>query len=395
MTVCVISTVGTSVFSRFGEALRSEAVTFGRRTDVDVQQIRRGTRFEGVELYERTLNHLRAEAQSADALERIGQASAELNSLVHLLDGSGGRSDQLHFLASDTPDGVLAARVIADFASEFFHIETAQVHIIDGLQVANGRQFQQDGVRNLIGTIYDLLEKAPAGTYQRVLNPTGGFKGVVPYLTLIGMIEADTEISYIYERSPELIRLGRVPLDFNYQVVKEAYPALKAAESEFVSEAELRELLHMDDRALFSSHPAWSFFDQTLDGGAIHFSLNGLGVIALKNIGEIDRMPVYLSQQAAKRLDNAPEGSEDRRGFIKILEAIHDAGLRESNHHLYPNEANAPVYKLGRQAQRAFYDDNGERILILEFAVHINETEYDVAPRSLKNYGEYRRWEGK
>lgn len=395
MAVCVISTVGTSVFFRFGEAIRSDAATFGERTDVDMDTIRRGTHFEGRELYNRTLNHLRAEAQSDQATARIGEASAELNSLVHILGGAGTRSDQLHFLASETPDGVLAARIIADFCHEFFQIESSTVHSIPGLQVSDGRRFQQDGVRNLIGVIYDILNRAPAGTYRRVLNPTGGFKGVVPYLTLIGMIESDAEISYIYERSPELIRLGRVPLDFNYKVVKEAYAALKAAEAELVSESEFRQLLNLDEGVPLSGHPAWAFFDQLVQDGDTWFLLNGLGVIALRNVGEIDRMPVYLSFEAAKRFDSAPDGSEDRRAFVKILDNIHDAGMRESNHHIYANKANATVYKLNRQAQRAFYDDNGKRILILEFAKHINETEYDVVPAALKNYSEYRRWEGK
>ena len=200
MAICVISTVGTSVFGRFGDALRNEAAAFRRRTDVDLERIRRSTQFDGQELYTRTLNLLHAEAQSDQPEVRIGDASAELNGLVHILDGKGNRSDQLHFLASDTPDGVLAARVVADFAREFFSIETSKVHVISGLQVDDGRRFQQDGVRNLIGVIYDILKGAPAGTYRRVLNPTGGFKGVVPYLTLIGMIESDTEISYIYAR---------------------------------------------------------------------------------------------------------------------------------------------------------------------------------------------------
>ena len=395
MAICVISTVGTSVFGRFGDALRNEAAAFRRRTDVDLERIRRSTQFDGQELYTRTLNLLHAEAQSDQPEVRIGDASAELNGLVHILDGKGNRSDQLHFLASDTPDGVLAARVVADFAREFFSIETSKVHVISGLQVDDGRRFQQDGVRNLIGVIYDILKGAPAGTYRRVLNPTGGFKGVVPYLTLIGMIESDTEISYIYERSTEMIRLGRVPLDFNYEVVRSAYPALRAAEAELVSESELRDLLGLNESVPLTNHPAWSFFQQIVEEGVPWFLLNGLGVIALKNVGELDRTPVYLSRQAAKRFDDSPEGSEDRRAFAKILNAIHDPGLRDSNHHLYPNKANAPVYKLSRQAQRAFYWDFGDYVLLLELTKHTNETDYDITPGQLKDYDRYRLWEGK
>jgi len=103
-----------------------------------------------------------------------------------------------------------------------------------------------DGIRVLIATIYRILKNAPAGTFTRVINPTGGFKGVVPYLTLIGMIEPDIEMSYIYERSAELITLGRIPLQFDFDVLESAYPALKKCDEDFVAESELKELLALD-----------------------------------------------------------------------------------------------------------------------------------------------------
>lgn len=213
MPISIISTTGTSVFSQAGKSIQEEWQTFNKGTNVNLQSIQRGTpNFDGYDLYYRTLQYLHGESRSKDAVTAIRKASAELNSLSHILARSErNRSDQLHFLASETPDGILAARVVADFAKEYFGIETSVVHLIDGLQVSDGRKFQLDGIRVLIATIYEVLKEAPAGTYTRVINPTGGFKGVVPYLTLIGMIEADIEISYIYERSSELITLDVSP----------------------------------------------------------------------------------------------------------------------------------------------------------------------------------------
>lgn len=395
MPICVISTTGTSVFSNASADLQTEWKSFRQNSTVDLQAICKRDAFDGLELYQRTLEYLRAEAKAKNAAEIIRRASAELNSLSRILVTPRTRSDQLHFLATSTPDGALAARVICDFSREYFQVETAAVHLIDGLQVHDGDSFQRDGIRNLIAKIYDIFHGAPNGTYTRVINPTGGFKGVVPYLTLVGMIESGVQLSYIYEQSPVLITLGRVPLQFNFEALQSAYPALKACSEDFVDERKLMELLSLPSDKRLPDHPAWSLFDQTTQEGTIYFSVNGLGQIVLEHFRALDRTPIYLSRQVAQRFDSLDATQQKR--FKDYFERLRDPAWIDSHRHdAYANAGNAIPIKPGNVNERLFiYHQEDGAILVAELAFHRPDGSYDREPKRRNDYDSYRLWEAK
>lgn len=395
MPICVISTTGTSVFSNAHADLKNEWKSFQQNSAVDLQAICKRDSFEGLELYHRTLEYLWAEAKAQNATEIIRRASAELNSLSRILDDRPTRNDQLHFLATSTPDGALAARVICDFSREYFHVETATVHLIDGLQVHDGDIFQRDGVRNLIAKIYDILRDAPSGTYTRVINPTGGFKGVVPYLTLIGMIESDVKLSYIYEQSPVLITLGRVPLQFNFEVLQSAHQALKACSEDFVDEHKLKELLALSPDKSLSDHLAWSLFDNASIDNQFYFAVNGLGQIVLEHFKILDRTPIYLSRQAAERFDRLDKTQQKK--FQGYFERLRDPEWIDSHCHAeYANDGNAIPIKPGNVDERLFiYCQNDGSVLVAELAFHQPNGSYDHVPQRRKDYANYRLWEAK
>ncbi|MDZ4771097.1 MAG: hypothetical protein SGJ24_18410 [Chloroflexota bacterium] len=395
MPICVISTTGTSIFSNAHVDLKSEWQAFRNRTDVDLQAISRRGVFNGSELYQCSLEYLRAEAKAVDAREVIRKSSAELNSLTLILADQRTRSDQLHFLATATPDGVLAARVIADFSRDYFQIENVSIHLIDGLQVNDGEAFQRDGVRNLIAKIYDVLRHAPEGTYKRVINPTGGFKGVVPYLTLIGMIEPGVDLSYIYEQSPALITLGRVPLQFNFEILDSAYRALKACSEDFVDQQQLSELLNLSAVQTLTDHPAWSLFDQTSQEGKIYFSVNGLGLIVLEHFKSLYKTKIYFSRHAAERFDSLD--NTQQRKFEGYFERLRDPDwIKSHRHDDYANEGNAIAIKPGNVDERLFiYQLDDGSILVAELAFHQTNGSYDREPKRRKDYDSFRLWEVK
>lgn len=394
MPICVISTTGTSVFSNAHADLQHEWKSFRQNATVNLQAICKRDSFEGSELYQRTLEYLRAEAKANNATEIIRRASAEFNSLSRILVTPPTRNDQLHFLATSTPDGALAARIICDFSREYFHIETATVHLIDGLRVDDGNIFQRDGVRNLIAKIYDILRHAPSGTYTRVINPTGGFKGVVPYLTLIGMIEADVQLSYIYEQSNVLITLKRVPLQFNFKVLESAYPALKACSEDFVDEQQLKALLKLQAGEGLSDHPAWSLFDRTIQEDRAYFIVNGLGQIVLERFKALDRTPIYLSKQAANRFDELD--ATQQKKFQGLFERLREPAWVDEHRHKYANDGNAIPIKPGNVDERLFiYQQDDGSILVAELAFHRPDGSYDREPKRRNDYDSYRLWEVK
>ncbi len=394
MPICVISTTGTSVFSNASKPIQDEWHEFRSKKDVNLDAILKRPHFDGYDLYMRTLEYLRGETRSSDTADVIRKASAELNSLSCILAEPVTRSDQLHFLASATPDGALAARVIADFSREHFQIENTSAYLIKGLQVKDGKEFLRDGIRNLIAKVYDILDTAPPGTYTRVLNPTGGFKGVVPYLTLIGMIEPDVHLSYIYEQSKELISLGRVPLKFDFDTLAGTYPALKACSENFVDMYKLAQLLDLAEGNTLVEHPAWSLFDQDVQDGNTYFSLNGLGRIVLAHFRTLDRTAVYLSRQAAERFDSLD--STQKRKFASYFERLRDTDwVEQKRHDEVANPGNAIPIKPGRVDERLFiYRLDDGSILVAELAYHRPDMSYDRMPQRRSDYDKHRLWEG-
>lgn len=389
MPICVISTVGASVFTQASEDIKSEWRDFDKQKGVDLQKVAREQHdFPGKEMYQRVRNHLEAIRNSPNAEIGLMRASAELKSLMYILkDRDPNNNDILHFLATDTPAGTLAARIISDFARDYFGIQTEVVRV-EGLQVTDDASFNTRGIRNLISRVFDRLEKAPAGTFRRVLNPTGGYKGVVPYLTLIGMVEDDIETSYIYETSSALITLRRVPMVLDYAALGSAHAALLDAELDFISEDRLAQLLGVEREAL-SKHPAIPLFD--VDDG--QYSINGLGVIVLKKLGRKKDYEVYLSEQAQKAFDKL--GNSDKK--VKYEVYFNGCGYHawfENHIHPVKNPANAIALKIGGTDERVWVFREGNRVLVAELTKHTPSGDYEIVPRKREDYDFSHLWKG-
>ncbi len=389
--IVVISTVGSSIFNSFDEHTRELARQF-RQSDErpqDIIEVKRG--FPGEALYDRVMKMLEAHLDDPAEIQR---KSAEFKSLSRILEGrSATANDRLVFLATDTPDGALAARIIADFCEMYFERDT-DPHLIPGLQVHDGDRFRRTGLRAFISQVYNYLDDSqfPPATYERVLNPTGGFKGVVPYLTIIGMLNEDVSVTYIFEFSDALIRLGRLPLSLDFDSLRSITPALKKLDAEdMLAEADLQQALAWQ-RPL-SEHPAWSLFeDETIDGTR-YYTLSGLGQIALETLAQPTEQPVYLSKEANEVYNQTKPGSEARRMFQKILNDIASPGLRQTNDHSeVTNAAGASCYKIGRTPYRAFWLHDDDGILVIELAVEQDNGQYDRMPAARKHYERLRLW---
>lgn len=389
MLVYVISTVGQSVFNNAGEYTRRQARDFRDRKDVDLRTIvdREKSDFDGKAIYAATLADLRA----LPTVEALRAASAELNSLERILeDAKPNRGDKLYFLASETPDGALAARVVADFCAEHFERET-EICLIDGLQVDDGQRFRSLGLRSLINKLYDILEDAPAAAFRRVLNPTGGFKGVVPYLTVIGMLEPAVEVSYIYERSPELITLGGLPLQLNYDALEGAYEALEACQGAGqLEEGELIRLLNIQGQQV-SDHATWSLFEMIEVNGERLYALNGLGQIVYRHLSEgRDHADVYLSQQAARTYDSYDPAQQKK--FAAMFDRMGDAAWRRSVYHATKGDAKA--LKQGSTDERPLIIElDGGEVLVAELTLHSDKSYERTPDLNRKDYDRFRKWE--
>ncbi len=387
MPYCIIATVGQSVLTN--DSTIREALNQFRKEEHDLKAIRDGKHdFPGKRLYDVVMASLQAKSGDEEWLRR---ASAELNHLVPVLaQQPPDRNDIIHLLASQTPDGVLAARVLKDFCEAHF-ARRVEVHIVEGLQVEDGELFRRKGLSNLIYYVFEALRNAPAGTFTRIINPTGGFKGVVPYLTLIGMLERDIEISYIYEHSRDLIRLAGIPLRLDFESMEAAYEALVACQDDLISEDELKEALNWTAQPI-SAHPLWALFDSIEDNGQSYYEPSGLGRIVLEHFKDRFKPVVYLSKAAYDRYMSF-DGNR-RREFAELFDRLPDPEWRKGKRHGQVN--GHTIIKPGNTDERLYYFLSEEGIIVSELALHMPDGKsYDREPGNKKDYGAFYLWKGR
>jgi putative CRISPR-associated protein (TIGR02619 family) len=154
------------------------------------------------------------------------RASAEIHSLHRLkLD----ESDQAILLATDTADGRACAQAVKGVLLSHFGLLDEQVKVVRvlGLQVRDADKLRRVGLPALVEETLRLIED-PQLRYagEIILNPTGGFKGVVPFLTVLGMLFGLRTI-YVFEFANSLISLPPLPVSFDLRLYERALPALE------------------------------------------------------------------------------------------------------------------------------------------------------------------------
>lgn len=146
-----------------------------------------------------------------DDTARRAYLSAEIHSLARM---GAAADDRVVLFTSETPDGRACAIAVQLYLQEQLPGLICEVAVIQGLQVQDAAAFRTQGVVNFTKEVLKRIEDYGAG--QCVLNPTGGFKSLVPYTVLIGMIK-QVEARYIFEQSTALIRLPMMPVEFSRQ----------------------------------------------------------------------------------------------------------------------------------------------------------------------------------
>lgn len=158
--------------------------------------------------------------------KKWGKICAEINTMMRLdIDPA---RDEIVLLATETAAGRFCAEKICRLAGEHLGWSMSYI-IIEDLQVRDSDRFERRGVRNYLETIIRLHEK---NKYSRevILIPTGGFKGVVPYTALLGMIYK-IKMYYIFEDSTTLLELPWLPVDFEYGLIEEVKEKMAAIDS--------------------------------------------------------------------------------------------------------------------------------------------------------------------
>lgn len=280
--------------------------------------------------------------------------SAEIHSLVRLGAVPG---DRVRLVHSDTGDGEVCARLVAAYLQRRLGVDDTGLDRVPGLQVDDAARFRREGVPNLLRLV--LAEGDRCGWTGLVLNATGGFKAAIPYMTLAGMFFA-VDVAYIFDNGRELIRVPRLPVDFDAARLGAFLPAMERMNAEgAVQEAEFWGR---------TPHPDRAHFDCLIEtDGSGMATLSAAGLLILERLAArspLIPLRVYLGRQAWEDLLRAPR-EWDAPGFLGRLRTRGDVDRfahRLSDGTLW--------LKPGSTADRYRVEQEGDRLLVYRILPH-------------------------
>jgi len=299
--------------------------------------------------------------------------SAEFNSLL-LLECSA--DDEVVLLAGDDAVGNTCSAHLAAVISKRFGIvaDRCKVIRIPQLHVHDPERFKREGLPHLFEVVLEYL-RDPQRRYEGgvIINPTGGFKGVVPFLTLLGMLYG-ARVAYGSRASGQLISLPPVPVVFDPEVFSRAREAMSWAERTGVFQAE-QFFSKISDFQPGDEEQFSVFIEITPDGDATLSPLAQL--LVQKNRDESGR--VFLSSIVTKKL-RGMRGTP-RSAALAWLQRAGLARWREGNGHAY-HGTDLEVYGDGHKPIRVAGFCNGRDFHVCQFYFDDHNT-YD---RELSRY---------
>lgn len=258
------------------------------------------------------------------------RASAELNILERLPAQA---DDKVLLFATDTADGRACAEELARVAKAMLAIKHIRVLRVLGLQVHDADTLRHTGLTNLIRLLIDHLADEQL-RYQGgcVLCPNGGFKGVVPFMSVLGMIFR-APVVYVFEFAETLISLPPIPITFATDLFNRAQPAIAWAKDEDVFQVSefYRRIPDFDPE-----ESTWfdSFLEISTDSADGRLaSLSPLTSVLHER--ELNAGGLRLSLRAARDLENL--SPSDRSEVVHHLSKLSSALWRSQHKDTKPN----------------------------------------------------------
>jgi len=234
-----------------------------------------------------------------DTEKGLQEASAEIKSLKKI---GVNRADEIVLFATDTADGKLCAEVIEAFIQEYWQCKT-QLEVIEGLQVTDAQKFEREGVKNYLERLLQLMENFRYGDV--ILNPTGGFKSVVPYTTLAAMLFQKPS-QYIFEFSTSLLTLPPIPLAYNFDPIEKTKAKFERIyEETYISEQDFWDGISYEERPNY---------EPLLHREEGLVSLSNIGFLVYEKYRSENPPPIKESTNAPDEKDGLrDDGSEPHR----------------------------------------------------------------------------------
>lgn len=202
----ILSTCGTSILTKgaVGELKKALTDYANARNPDEVPEAERRMMIDHIEKRKGEFTVL--------SVRDARGASAELNGILAYYENQPGKGkdDRHYLLATDTWLGKATAEVVGGWL-ERNGCRNVYVHRHPDLQTAEFRTFHSS-LSDLVKWCSEEVGARRSDRDRIVFNLSGGFKAETGFLQLLGMFYAD-EIIYIFERSSELLRIPRLPVE--------------------------------------------------------------------------------------------------------------------------------------------------------------------------------------
>ena len=228
------------------------------------------------------------------------ECSAETATLEKILDETGVKHDyEVYLLCTDTILSRLASELLATY-SPLLQGKTkvindagkpenvAQGVVVYALSVDDAKGLKTSGLANFVKEIQKVWRSQYDGTstHSVVLNASGGYKGIIPFLTLIAQLFG-FPIYYKYQDEGEktrrhLISIDALPFGYNWELIYELSPYLT---SKWIKEA--KDPRKKDILEILEKEKLVDRGDLTDVGAMLRAFYDG---VSLAEIKEVDRL---------------------------------------------------------------------------------------------------------
>lgn len=150
---------------------------------------------------------------------QLRKVSAEVNSIMTMMESGIIKGERLFLILSDTLNGQRAGALLkevftaAETLISFKYVETV---CIDGLNDEDFEVFRHTGLKNLVSRMCSIILG-----YQDdvVINNTGGYKAEIAYAGMIGQLFG-IPVYYQHEKFGSMIELPPLPVSFDFTVLE-------------------------------------------------------------------------------------------------------------------------------------------------------------------------------
>ncbi|MEG8945804.1 hypothetical protein [Rosettibacter firmus] len=258
--ITLITSIGTSLISKFNET---------KRKYVDLIDDMKDRTYDEKYIDNNKYQIDKLKSDLISLLQEDKSSSAEVISTLKLYEKLKTRINIIP-IVTDTLLSNICSDVISEVLPSYQDFQVSDKILVKGLQVYDNKKFLKEGMPNLINKLeyYSSLRNV-------YLNFTGGYKGVIPYLTLWAQVN-NIKMIYLYEESNELIEIPQAPIDISWSIFHKYYHIIQHLKNgiEISKEEFLRK-----NNLLYSDFP--DIIDEISDGEFHYLSLNSIGLIFL------------------------------------------------------------------------------------------------------------------